>query len=80
MGGGEPITPSLSAGGGGSDSEARRLFLARLHSTVLKLERREEEEEQMQQQPVGHRGNGQLAGYQVHTVPKKKQTCIYPHE
>ncbi len=56
------------------------MFLARLHSTVLKLERREEEEEgvgpvqqqhqvggpvQQQHQVAGHRGTGQLSGYQV---------------
>jgi hypothetical protein len=51
-------------------SEARRMFLARLHSTVLKLERREEEEEgggpvQQQHQVAGQRGTGQLSGYQV---------------
>jgi hypothetical protein len=46
------------------------MFLARLHSTVLKLERREEEEEgggpvQQQHQVAGQRGTGQLSGYQV---------------
>ncbi len=46
------------------------MFLARLHSTVLKLERRGEEEEeggpvQQQHQVAGQRGTGQLSGYQV---------------
>lgn len=42
-----------------AESEARRLFLSRLHSTVLKLERREDDEEET----AGRKQA--LAGYQV---------------
>ena len=71
---------ALSGGGSSnvSESEARRLFLARLHSTVLKLERREEDEDQQQQlqQPAGQRGTGQLAGYQVPVVTRNKMFLL----